>query len=161
MQQWEDLQLFAEQQGFEQYEISNFARSKAYSRHNLGYWQGLSYLGLGPSAHSFDGQVRRHNPVNNQQYIRALAHQQLVFVEEPLTVAQQANEYILTSLRLIWGLDLLTFERRFGSHMTQQLHENSQTYLRAKQLLIQDNFTKLSNAEARLLADKICMDLFF
>lgn len=90
--------------GFEQYEISNFARNGKYAIHNTNYWFGKKYLGLGPSAHSFNGTSRRWNVANNLNYINSINEGKILFEEEVLTLAQQVNEKIMTSLRTQWGL---------------------------------------------------------
>ncbi|HAL81432.1 MAG TPA: coproporphyrinogen III oxidase [Mucilaginibacter sp.] len=95
-----------QQKGFEHYEISNFCKPGHYSRHNANYWKGVKYLGIGPSAHSYNGETRQWNIANNAKYIQALETGQVPAETEVLTEADRLNEYIMTSLRTIWGLDL-------------------------------------------------------
>jgi oxygen-independent coproporphyrinogen-3 oxidase len=92
--------------GFEQYEISNFCKPGHYSRHNSNYWRGVKYIGLGPSAHSFNGDTRQWNIANNAKYIASVLGENTVPAEvELLSEINRLNEYIMTSLRTIWGLD--------------------------------------------------------
>src|SRR5690606_9119562 len=102
--------------GFIHYEISNFARPENYARHNSNYWKGVPYIGIGPSAHSFDGDTRQWNIRNNAHYIRAIRAGSIPCEKERLTSADKVNEYIMTALRTIWGLDLDVVERQFGPY---------------------------------------------
>ena len=106
--QFETLMMRMEQEGFDHYEISNFGKPNFYAKHNSNYWKGAKYLGLGPSAHSFDGLNRRHNVANNSLYIKEIGVDKIPFEEEVLTQTQRYNEYVMISLRTIWGTD---FER--------------------------------------------------
>lgn len=103
IRQFEYLQDATAAQGYEHYEISNFALPGRYARHNSAYWQGAHYLGVGPSAHSFDGRSRQWNVANNAHYIKSLEAGVLPFERELLTPAQQYNEYVMTGLRTVWG----------------------------------------------------------
>jgi len=91
---------------FEHYEISNFCKPGHYSRHNSNYWKGVKYLGIGPSAHSYNGQTRQWNVTNNAKYIQGLETSQIPAETELLSETNRLNEYIMTSLRTMWGLDL-------------------------------------------------------
>ena len=104
-QQFQATMHLLKDQGYEQYEISNYARSELYSRHNTNYWRRIPYLGIGPSAHSFDGQSRQWNQANNSAYITSINLGQLSFDSEMLTSKDLYNEYILTQLRTKWGCD--------------------------------------------------------
>jgi oxygen-independent coproporphyrinogen-3 oxidase len=103
--QFEYLTTNAAAQGYDHYEISNFALPGRHARHNSSYWFGEPYLGIGPSAHSFDGASRQWNIANNALYIKAIAEGRLPFEREVLTTTQRYNEYIMTSLRTMWGVD--------------------------------------------------------
>ena len=103
-----------EQAGYEHYEISNFAKPGFRSKHNSSYWSGESYYGFGPAAHSFDGNKRRWNISNNSLYIRSVENGVIPFEEETLTEIQRLNEYIMTSLRTMEGLDLAYVSKVFG-----------------------------------------------
>jgi len=101
--------------GFEHYEISNFSKPGARSKHNSNYWTGASYLGLGPSAHSFNGSARQWNVANNSLYIQSLAKDLVPFEEEILSPMQQLNEYIMTSTRTMEGLSLSRVSENGGT----------------------------------------------
>lgn len=138
--------------GYIHYEISNFALPGWKSRHNSSYWQGKKYLGIGPSAHSFDGVSRQWNVSNNQVYISALNKNELPFEKEILTDIQKKNEYIMTSLRTSEGTDLLV--------AGTQLLEKSKKYIESGLVKIENNSLVLTN-EGKLLADGIAADLFY
>lgn len=106
------LMQWLEEAGYEHYEISNFAKPGFRSKHNSSYWQGKKYLGLGPSAHSFDGISRQWNISNNNVYIGALSKNEIPFEKEILSDTQKLNEYIMTSLRTVEGLDLVKVSSR-------------------------------------------------
>jgi oxygen-independent coproporphyrinogen-3 oxidase len=106
VRQFDILMGYMASRGYEQYEISNYALPGKYAIHNTNYWRGKKYLGLGPSAHSYVGHSRRWNVANNQQYIKSIKESVIPYQIEHLTAAQQANEYIMTSLRTMWGMDI-------------------------------------------------------
>jgi oxygen-independent coproporphyrinogen-3 oxidase len=106
VRQFDILMNTMREQKYDQYEISNFARPGRHAIHNTNYWRGKKYLGLGPSAHSYDGQARRWNVANNLNYIKSINGSVVPAEVEILSPAQQANEYIMTSLRTMWGLDI-------------------------------------------------------
>lgn len=124
-QQFEILVERMRAAGYEQYEISNFAKDKAYSQHNSNYWKGVKYLGIGPSAHSFDGESRRWNLANNHKYIKGLEQSKKYYEEEILTPKDRFNELLLTGLRTKWGVDLdqLKFKHCFTTAFQHQLDE--------------------------------------
>lgn len=140
--------------GFEQYEISNFARQQKYAKHNSSYWFGKKYLGLGPSAHSFNGTSRQWNVANNINYIAALQKNKLSFDIEHLTQAQQTNERIMTALRTQWGLDMATC----GSAQAALILQNLQS-IEPSQYTLQSGVLKLTDA-GKLFADSIAATLF-
>lgn len=141
--------------GYEHYEISNFARPGFRSRHNGSYWEGKKYLGLGPSAHSFDGTSRQWNPAHNGQYIEALEKGMLPFEKEILSPVQQVNEYIMTGLRTIEGLDL----NRIPALYRDSIRAESMTYQQSGHLVLRDEKLLLTQT-GKLLADGIASDLF-
>ena len=100
--------------GYEHYEISNFAKPGFRSRHNSSYWKGDSYIGIGPSAHSYNGMARKWNISNNALYIQSIKNNLIPFEEEILTGSQRLNEYIMTSLRTMEGLDLGIVQDNFS-----------------------------------------------
>jgi oxygen-independent coproporphyrinogen-3 oxidase len=119
----------AEKAGFEQYEISNFARNEQYSKHNSAYWSGEKYLGLGPSAHSFNGDSRRWNIAHLDRYIHGIENNTTWFEEELLSKNERFNEYILTRLRTKWGISLQEIAKRFGLKYARLVEKEAAKYL--------------------------------
>jgi oxygen-independent coproporphyrinogen-3 oxidase len=160
-QQLELLMEYAPSFGFEQYEISNFASEKQYALHNTNYWKGFPYLGIGPSAHSFNGQERRSNIANNSAYLKSIfKHQQLDCSIEVLTEQQKLNEYLMTSLRTIWGCDLNKIEQDWGAQEVAILKKESQIFIEKNWMSTEQQTLKLTK-EGRLFADHIASELFF
>ncbi|KAA5542316.1 radical SAM family heme chaperone HemW [Adhaeribacter rhizoryzae] len=157
-EQFEILVAQMQAHGFTQYEISNFCLPGFESKHNSNYWRGVHYLGLGPSAHSFNSHSRQYNVANNAKYLTALTQNQLAFEREELTVVDQANEYLLTSLRTIWGCDLNRL-RQFGVDLRVQQKEYLDELLQKEYIRIQDEVLYLTD-KGKLLADQITLDLF-
>ena len=158
------LMQWLEDAGYEHYEISNFAKPGFRSKHNSSYWQGNKYLGLGPSAHSFDGISRQWNISNNNVYIESISKNEIPFEKEILTDTQKLNEYIMTSLRTAEGLDLgavssllpIAIGTAVGS---QELLMKSQKFIRQGKMIEENNFLKLTK-EGKLFADGIAAELF-
>lgn len=144
---------------FIQYEISNFCKDGAFSKHNSNYWLKEKYLGLGPSAHSYNGETRQWNVSNNALYIQSLEKGGLNFENEELTIEQRYNEYVLTSLRTIWGLDLGRVEKEFGNEYLGYCKIEVEKYLQSEDVLSEENKLYLSD-KGKLIADKIASDLF-
>ena len=158
------LMQWLEDAGYEHYEISNFAKPGFRSRHNSSYWQGKKYLGLGPSAHSFDGESRQWNISNNTIYIESLAKDKILFDKEMLTAAQQLNEYIMTSLRTVEGLDLKRVQSsEFGVQSSDPIASGfgvrSQKFIDEGKMIIKENKLILTK-EGKLFADGIAAELF-
>ena len=160
------LMDWMDQAGYEHYEISNFALPGYRSRHNSSYWRGETYLGLGPSAHSYDGASRQWNVANNAKYIAALREDGVVgdgggiiAEKEILTPVQQLNEYIMISLRTMEGMDLAHVAARWGAEAAQNLAERAQRYIREGKMTALR--TLVLTQEGKLLADGIAADLFF
>ena len=145
--------------GFEHYEISNFASNKKYSRHNTSYWQRKKYLGVGPSAHSYDGKTRQWNISNNQTYIRSLNEKNIPFEFEELSESNKFNEYILTSLRTMWGIDVTMVEKEFGQVKKEELLKLIQNFINDGMILSSENNFVLTK-QGKYFADKIASDLF-
>lgn len=145
--------------GFEHYEISNFAKPNQYAKHNTNYWKGISYLGLGPSAHSFNGESRQWNVANNAKYLADLKLNKIPFEKEMLSKNDKFNEYLMTSLRTMWGVDLDKVATDFGSDYQRYLLANSQVFLDKEQLIINNQSIKLTEA-GKLYADAIAAELF-
>lgn len=158
--QFEMLMSFAAQAGYEHYEISNLAKPGHRAVHNTNYWLGIPYIGIGPSAHSFNGATRQWNVANNAFYIRSLvADKQLNFEEEILTPEQRLNEYIMTSLRTSWGLDTNKVSREWGSDYTNAILKDSERFMEEKKLVHDNNSLVLTN-KGKLFADYIAGELF-
>jgi len=158
-EQFEIMLEAMDKNNFIQYEISNFCKEGFYSKHNSNYWLKENYLGLGPSAHSYNGHSRQWNVSNNVLYIQSLEKGELNFEKEELTIDHRYNEYILTSLRTMWGTDLNYLSQTFGKdYLTHCLHE-AKKYLETNKVLHQENKLILSD-EGKLFADKIASDLF-
>ena len=155
-EQFQLLMQWMEEAGYEHYEISNFAKPGFISRHNSSYWRGKKYLGIGPSAHSFDGASRQWNISNNNLYIGSIEKGIIPYDKEILTPTQQLNEYIMTSLRTIEGLDLNQVEKVFG----HQLRTGSRKFIE-RGLMAQDKGHLKLTKEGKLLADGIAAELFF
>jgi oxygen-independent coproporphyrinogen-3 oxidase len=143
--------------GYEHYEISNFAQPGKRSRHNSSYWQGKTYLGLGPSAHSFNGTSREWNVANNAKYIAGEGS--AVAELEVLTPVQQLNEYIMISLRTTEGIDLGEVTRRFGAETALHLEKEVSAYIQQGKIRMGNGRLQLTR-EGKLLADGIAADLF-
>ena len=148
-----------EDAGFEHYEISNFCLPGRYSRHNTSYWFGEKYLGTGPSAHSFDGVSRQWNVSNLKSYISSVEKNEMDFQKETLTQTQKYNEYVMTSLRTMWGIDLEKVKIDFGEKLHGHLIEEVQPFLRNHQIQISHNKMTLTN-EGKFFADRITAALF-
>lgn len=158
--QFEVLMEQAEVMGYEHYEISNFAKKDQYAVHNSNYWKGVPYLGIGPSAHSFNGKSRRWNVANNALYLKNILNDhRLNYEEETLTQVQQLNEYIMTSLRTMWGCDLQKIEQAYGSSAAEEVEKSSYVLQEKKWLLKEGKKLILSNA-GKLFADRIASELF-
>ncbi len=142
--------------GYEHYEISNFAKPRYRSWHNSSYWQGKPYIGIGPSAHSFDGLERKWNIANNQKYIDAINSNKLPSEKEVLTPVQKLNEYIMIALRTKEGLSL----KELPELESAILRNAAQKYIRQKLMTDGEGVLKLTN-EGKLYADGIAADLFF
>ena len=153
------LMQWMEEAGYEHYEISNFAKPGWRSRHNSSYWQGKKYLGLGPSAHSFNGKERQWNISNNNIYITSLEKGELPFEKEVLTASQKLNEYIMTSLRTMEGINLEKLRSVFGIKEDEMLEKAKQ--YSAGGLLTLENHSLVLTKEGKLLADGIASALFF
>lgn len=145
--------------GFEHYEISNLAKPGCYAVHNTNYWRGVDYLGIGPSAHGFDGQNRYMNPANNAQYMEVLSKNKLPEILEELSLNDRFNEYVMTSLRTMWGTDLGKIKTDFGADFLEETNHNLKAFEDKDWLVIQDDQIKLSE-NGKLFADHIASELF-
>ncbi len=158
--QFELLMDIAPRLGFEHYEISNLAFPGMYAVHNTAYWQGKPYLGLGPSAHSFDGRSeRRWNVANNALYLKSIDEKLIPFETETLTSLQKLNEYIMTSLRTMWGCNLNKIAAEWGDNIVQKILDDAIPAIETGRLFVKER-TLLLTAEGKLFADGIAGDLF-
>jgi len=148
-----------EAEGFVHYELSNFGKPDYFSKHNTSYWQGKSYLGIGPSAHSFNGSQRSWNVRNNSTYIKSLTNEVLPLEVETLSMTDKYNEYVMTGLRTIWGVSLQKVEQDFGTSFKNYLLEQSQKHL-DKHLLYIDGDKILVTKKGKFLIDAITSDVF-
>lgn len=151
------LQTF-ETNGLEQYEISNFARNGMYAKHNTSYWQGEPYLGVGPSAHSFDGKSRQWNVANNPKYLKSILNEKLPFEREILSMSDQVNELIMTGLRTKWGLDLSKIESIEPNFLDIQ-KEEIENLQREEKIFFEEGKILLTT-KGKLFADGIAAELF-
>ena len=148
------------QGGFIHYELSNFGKPGYFSKNNTAYWLGKKYIGIGPSAHSYDGISRSWNVANNAHYLKALQTGSLPSEKEVLTIADRYNEYIMTGLRTMWGVSLKRIENEFGAAYLAHLQKESQKFLDNGTLSIEDEVLK-ATAKGKFLTDGIASDLFF
>ncbi|WP_113636501.1 radical SAM family heme chaperone HemW [Nubsella zeaxanthinifaciens] len=145
--------------GFEQYEISNYSLPGRYAVHNTNYWKGVPYLGIGPSAHGFDGDNRFINIANNAKYLAAIFAEKLPETVELLSITDRFNEYVMTALRTMWGINIKEIELRFGRSFADQTKKQVKPFVANGQLLMEQDTIKLST-EGKLFADGIAAELF-
>ncbi|MDB4925659.1 radical SAM family heme chaperone HemW [Mucilaginibacter sp.] len=144
---------------FEHYEISNFCKPGHYSKHNSNYWRGVKYLGIGPSAHSYNGEIRQWNIANNAKYIQSIQTNNLPAETELLTETDHLNEYIMTSLRTIWGLDMDKLNI-IAAASSNVLLKAAQPFLEKEWITQKNNIFYLTQT-GKLYADHIAAELFF
>nr|WP_314865416.1 radical SAM family heme chaperone HemW [uncultured Flavobacterium sp.] len=149
-----------EANGFVHYELSNFGKENYFSRNNSAYWLGKKYIGIGPSAHSYDGDSRSWNIANNALYLKALQNDELPNEVEKLTLEDRYNEYIMTGLRTIWGISLVRIEQEFGAKYLDYLKQQSQKFIVDGLLSITDDILK-PTLKGKFLTDGIASDLFY
>ena len=158
--QFQALIEMAKEKGFEQYEISNFAKDRKYSKHNSAYWLGVKYLGLGPSAHSFNGFSRRWNIASAESYIKAMESGLSCSEEEILSENNRYNEYILTRIRTVWGVSIEELKSRFGSEKEEWFLKNIEKY-RVTGLVKQQNHIYSLTEKGMFVSDDILTNLMF
>lgn len=146
--------------GFEHYEISNFAKNGQYAKHNTSYWQGKHYLGIGPSAHSFNGHSRSWNIANNARYIEGITAGKPHYQAEQLTDEDRFNEYIMTALRTMWGIDLEKITTDFGTDYHKHLLTNVQPFIDRQEVELRADRYLILSSKGKLLADYIASELF-
>jgi len=148
-----------EKAGYEHYEVSNFAKPGFYSRHNSSYWKGAHYLGIGPSAHSYNGISRHYTVANNHHYLKAMASGAVPFEKEILSKADKINEYLLTTLRTSWGCDSEKLLAATGYDLLTEQATYVQQLVDFQYALVEEKKITLTR-RGKLLADKIASDLF-
>lgn len=149
----------ASSNGYEQYEISNFCKKDRYSVHNSNYWKAEKYLGLGPSAHSFNGKYRQSNIANNNKYIKSILAGESPSTIEILSESERFNEYILLGLRTIWGCDLNHVENHFGLERLTMLLSDMKKMINMGFLEHIHDCVKLTQ-KGKLMADYVSRELF-
>jgi len=157
---FETLVKMAAENGFEHYEISNFAKNGLYSKHNSSYWTGKKYLGLGPSAHSFNGFSRQWNVSHTEKYIHSLQQKQLCFEEEILSEENRFNEFILTGIRTKWGVSAAEIQSRFGPEKSAYFQQNMEKYLDRK-LAVKTGEIYTLTQQGWFVSDEITANLMF
>lgn len=154
------LSDFLKDNGFQHYEVSNFAKPGFYSRHNSAYWKYKEYLGIGPSAHSYNGfDVRSWNVANNQQYVKKLSSGLLAKEEEILSRKDQFNEMMMIGLRTTWGVDLNGLNEKFNGEIMEYFYNEIKSKLEEGTLVIEENHLKIPERHW-FMADGIAADLF-
>lgn len=148
------------EKGFIQYEFSNFGKENYFSKNNSSYWLGKKYIGIGPSAHSFDGKVRGWNVSNNSKYITSIENNELPSEKEVLTLSDQYNEYIMTGLRTIWGVSLAKIASDFGPEYVHYLKKNATKFCDNGQLTLENEILK-TTSKGKFLIDGIASSLFW
>lgn len=153
------LNTTLQEAGYDCYEISNFAKPGFYSKNNTAYWQQKKYIGIGPSAHSFDGERRGWNINNNPKYINAIAKGIVPMEVEVLSTTDKYNEYVMTGLRTVWGVSLKKIENEFGINYREYLLLQADKYIVGHLLFLDDEILKTTK-KGMFLADGIASDLF-
>lgn len=148
-----------EKNGFIHYELSNFGKPDYFSKNNTAYWLGKKYIGIGPSAHSYNGKERSWNVANNALYLKAIQENNLPNEIEVLTKTDRYNEYIMTGLRTIWGVSLKRVELEFGERYLLYLLEQSKKYIHSEHLQIEADVLTTTK-KGKFLSDGIASDLF-
>ncbi|MHA7842736.1 MAG: radical SAM family heme chaperone HemW [Winogradskyella sp.] len=148
-----------EDSGLVHYELSNFGKEEYFSKNNSAYWQGKPYIGIGPSAHSFNGKQRGWNVRNNSKYIKAIQQNELPMEIETLTTTDRYNEYVMTGLRTIWGVSLDKVEEDFGRIYKDYLIEQANVFINQHLLYIDDRHVRVTK-KGQFLSDGIASELF-
>ena len=145
--------------GWEHYEVSSFCKPGNYSKHNSSYWSGNKYIGVGPSAHSYDGNSRHWNVSNNKSYLECISTKKRYFESEELTVSNQVNEYLLTGLRTKWGVDVELLSNKYDYNIMSLFEKEIKYWILLNWMEMKDSNMKLTN-KGMLFADHISSILF-
>lgn len=148
-----------EKRGFVNYEFSNFGKPGFESQNNVAYWLGKSYLGVGPSAHSYDGKTRSWNVANNSKYLSGIEQNELPLERETLSKKDRYNEYVMTRLRTMWGIQLSEVEDQFGKKYRTYLEQQAKMHIKNKLLSVENGSLKVTQ-QGKFLSDGIASDLF-
>jgi len=159
-QHFEMLMDAIDQKGWTHYEISNYCKNDNYALHNTNYWKNKPYLGIGPSAHSYNGKMRQWNVANNAQYIKGISSNTLPAEIETLSHANTFNEYIMTGLRTQWGINLEYISKKWGSTFSAYIIDNIPHFIDSKAVVKEKNTYTLTR-KGKLLADYIASELFW
>ena len=159
-QHFEILVAKLQQEGYVHYEFSNFGKPGYFSKNNTAYWTGKRYLGVGPSAHSYNGKSRKWNVSNNSLYIKALVKGNVPFEEEILSETDRYNEYVMTRLRTMWGISLEEIKKDFSDKYLKHLLKEAEPFLK-KGLLKEENAHLRITSKGKFLSDGIASDLFY
>ncbi len=159
MLQFSVLQEVMSKNGYDHYEISNFAKPGYISKHNSNYWKGINYLGVGPSAHSYDGKSRQWNVRNLNTYFRAIEQNTPYFEREILNEKDLFNEYIMVSLRTKWGINLPKIKQEYGNAWSGHLLRAMDPFVQSGHLVIQEGVCKMT-PKGWLISDYIISNLF-
>ena len=154
------IEDFAKENKYIHYEISNFAKAGFLAKHNSAYWENKIYLGVGPSAHSFDGKQRKWNVSSNKKYIEGINNKSInYFTIEHLSKQQHYNEYLMTNFRTIWGVDTKIIEHRFGRPYKEKFLKAIKKWLNKNYIKNEKSIFKLSS-KGKLFVDQISSDMF-
>jgi oxygen-independent coproporphyrinogen-3 oxidase len=148
-----------EEAGFIHYELSNFGKENYFSKNNSSYWLGKKYIGIGPSAHSYDGEKRGWNVSNNTLYIKSIQEGKLPLEIETLSKTDRYNEYVMTGLRTIWGISLDRIQTEFGQTYFDYLNQQAAKYIEDHLLFVDENVLRTTR-KGKFLSDGIASDLF-
>lgn len=159
IQQYEMLQAFLPRLEMEQYEISNYAKDGRYALHNTNYWRGVPYLGLGPSAHSYNGSSRRWNKAHLTDYLHSVEKGAVIFEEEALSIVNQWNEWVMTGLRTKWGVNLMDKSQKFPQEWFDLFKIKAQDMIRQKWLTEEQAHFRLTE-KGKFFADGIAAEFF-
>jgi oxygen-independent coproporphyrinogen-3 oxidase len=144
---------------FIHYELSNFGKENYFSKNNSSYWLGKKYIGIGPSAHSYDGEKRGWNVSNNSLYLKSISENKLPSETEILSKTDRYNEYVMTGLRTIWGISLDRIETEFGKTYLDYINQQAAKYIEDHLLFVDENILRTTK-KGKFLSDGIASDLF-
>ena len=160
LEQYEYLIRALKKAGYEHYEVSNFAKPGFYSRHNSAYWKERKYLGIGPSAHSYDGQTRQWNIRSNPQYVQLISQGEQFFEIEELSEVDRYNDYIITSLRTIWGIDVRRIDNTYNDVLAAYFQRALNKYIDSDLVYLENQVLRLTE-KGIFVSDRIMEDFFY